>query len=78
MMGGGAAKPEWTEHTAPDGRKYFYNARTKQSSWEKPDELKTPQVGGRGKHPVFPGGYCSTPCCHGLYEGLVRLKGGQP
>ncbi|KAL4857085.1 Pre-mRNA-processing protein 40A [Chlorella vulgaris] len=43
MMGGGAAKPDWTEHTAPDGRKYFYNARTKQSSWEKPDELKTPQ-----------------------------------
>ncbi|KAL4419958.1 hypothetical protein ABPG75_007056 [Micractinium tetrahymenae] len=37
-----AAKPDWTEHTAPDGRKYYYNSRTKQSSWEKPDELKTP------------------------------------
>uniref|UniRef100_U5ESU8 Putative spliceosomal protein fbp11/splicing factor prp40 n=1 Tax=Corethrella appendiculata TaxID=1370023 RepID=U5ESU8_9DIPT len=33
---------EWTEHRAPDGRIYFYNASTKLSSWEKPDELKTP------------------------------------
>lgn len=40
----GAPKPDWTEHTAPDGRKYYYNNRTKQSSWEKPDELKTPAV----------------------------------
>ncbi|KAH8038702.1 hypothetical protein HPB51_002846 [Rhipicephalus microplus] len=31
----------WTEHKAPDGRTYFYNHATKQSSWEKPDELKT-------------------------------------
>ncbi|PRW33660.1 pre-mRNA-processing 40A isoform A [Chlorella sorokiniana] len=38
----GGAKPDWTEHNAPDGRKYYYNSRTKQSSWEKPDELKTP------------------------------------
>lgn len=33
---------EWTEHKAPDGRVYYYNNVTKQSSWEKPDELKTP------------------------------------
>lgn len=32
----------WTEHKAPDGRTYFYNAQTKQSVWEKPDDLKTP------------------------------------
>eukprot|EP00898_Chlorokybus_atmophyticus_P006575 jgi/Chlat1/6919/Chrsp52S06597 len=30
---------DWTEHTAPDGRKYYFNTRTKQSSWEKPAEL---------------------------------------
>lgn len=29
----------WTEHKAPDGRKYYYNSATKQSSWEKPAEL---------------------------------------
>jgi pre-mRNA-processing factor 40 len=33
---------DWTEHKAPDGRTYYYNAKTKQSSWEKPEELKTP------------------------------------
>ena len=31
----------WTEHKAPDGRVYYYNAANKQSAWEKPDELKT-------------------------------------
>uniref|UniRef100_A0A670KFG8 Pre-mRNA-processing factor 40 homolog A n=1 Tax=Podarcis muralis TaxID=64176 RepID=A0A670KFG8_PODMU len=34
-------KPSWTEHRAPDGRVYYYNSETKQSSWEKPDELKS-------------------------------------
>ncbi|XP_042901270.1 pre-mRNA-processing factor 40 homolog B isoform X1 [Parasteatoda tepidariorum] len=34
-------KSNWTEHKAPDGRTYFYNHITKQSSWEKPDELKS-------------------------------------
>jgi pre-mRNA-processing factor 40 len=33
---------QWTEHKSPDGRTYFYNSVTKQSSWDKPDELKTP------------------------------------
>lgn len=31
----------WTEHKAPDGRTYYYNNLTKQSLWDKPDELKT-------------------------------------
>lgn len=36
------SKPtDWTEHKAPDGRSYYYNSVTKQSAWEKPDELKT-------------------------------------
>ncbi|MCL4120370.1 UNVERIFIED_CONTAM: hypothetical protein GTU68_008249 [Idotea baltica] len=34
-------KSVWTEHKAPDGRTYFYNTLTRQSSWEKPDDLKT-------------------------------------
>ncbi|XP_013917312.1 PREDICTED: pre-mRNA-processing factor 40 homolog B [Thamnophis sirtalis] len=37
----GRKKPAWSEHKAPDGRIYYYNAETKQSSWEKPDELKS-------------------------------------
>ncbi|KAK2586266.1 hypothetical protein KPH14_001522 [Odynerus spinipes] len=35
-------KTDWTEHKAPDGRTYYYNSVTKQSLWEKPDDLKTP------------------------------------
>lgn len=35
-------KEQWTEHKAPDGRTYYYNSVTKQSSWQKPDQLKTP------------------------------------
>ena len=31
----------WTGHKAPDGRSYFYNSETKQSSWSKPEELMT-------------------------------------
>ena len=32
---------DWTEHKSPDGRVYFYNTVTKQSVWEKPDDLKS-------------------------------------
>ncbi len=32
----------WSEYKADDGRTYYHNKETKQSSWEKPDELKTP------------------------------------
>ncbi|KAK2080569.1 hypothetical protein QBZ16_000423 [Prototheca wickerhamii] len=38
-----AAPSPWSEHVAPDGRKYYYNAETKQSSWTKPPELLTPE-----------------------------------
>lgn len=31
----------WTEHTHTDGRRYYYNRVTKQSSWDKPDALKS-------------------------------------
>ncbi|DBB01103.1 TPA: hypothetical protein ACH3X1_000995 [Trebouxia sp. C0004] len=34
----------WTEHTAPDGRKYYYNKALKQSSWEKPPALVAAQA----------------------------------
>ncbi|KAL8261541.1 hypothetical protein R6Q59_025590 [Mikania micrantha] len=36
------ASSDWQEYTAADGRRYYYNRRTKQSSWEKPLELMTP------------------------------------
>ncbi|KAL1534229.1 pre-mRNA-processing protein 40A-like [Salvia divinorum] len=33
---------DWQEYDAADGRRYYYNKSTKQSSWEKPLELMTP------------------------------------
>ncbi|PON65555.1 WW domain containing protein [Parasponia andersonii] len=33
---------DWQEHTSNDGRRYYYNKRTKQSVWDKPLELMTP------------------------------------
>ncbi|KAJ6385565.1 hypothetical protein OIU77_028699 [Salix suchowensis] len=35
------ALTEWKEHTPANGRRFYYNKRTKQSSWEKPFELMT-------------------------------------
>lgn len=35
-------KSVWTEHKSVDGKIYYYNTETKQSTWEKPDELKSP------------------------------------
>ncbi|KAL2231516.1 UNVERIFIED_CONTAM: Pre-mRNA-processing protein 40A [Sesamum indicum] len=36
------AKTDWREYTSRDGKKYYYNKRTRVSSWEKPLELMTP------------------------------------
>ena len=33
LLGG---QSEWTQHTAQDGRTFYYNTRTQQSSWEPP------------------------------------------
>ena len=30
---------EWSEHKNADGRSYYYNARTTESTWEKPKVL---------------------------------------
>ncbi|KNC82241.1 hypothetical protein, variant [Sphaeroforma arctica JP610] len=34
-------KPLWTPHTTPAGKTYYYNNITKQSSWDKPEEMMT-------------------------------------
>uniref|UniRef100_A0A803VUF9 Transcription elongation regulator 1 n=1 Tax=Ficedula albicollis TaxID=59894 RepID=A0A803VUF9_FICAL len=35
-----AAVSEWTEYKTADGKTYYYNNRTLESTWEKPQELK--------------------------------------
>ncbi|XKL64051.1 hypothetical protein PGB90_004137 [Kerria lacca] len=35
---------EWSEHKAPDGRSYYYNAKIGESVWEKPQALKDLEV----------------------------------
>ncbi|TPX78538.1 hypothetical protein CcCBS67573_g00254 [Chytriomyces confervae] len=37
-----SAESDWISHTKPDGKVYYYNKVTHQSTWDKPDELKTP------------------------------------
>ncbi|KAL5223042.1 hypothetical protein ABZP36_027755 [Zizania latifolia] len=37
-----SSSSDWQEHTSADGKKYYYNKKTRQSSWEKPAELMTP------------------------------------
>ncbi|XP_074340087.1 flowering time control protein FCA isoform X2 [Apium graveolens] len=34
-------KCNWTEHTSPEGFKYYYNSTTGESKWEKPEELSS-------------------------------------
>ncbi|KAF8017730.1 hypothetical protein BT93_H2812 [Corymbia citriodora subsp. variegata] len=36
----GPVKSIWTEHTSPDGFKYYYNSVTGESRWLEPEELK--------------------------------------
>ncbi|EUC55685.1 Pre-mRNA-processing protein PRP40 [Rhizoctonia solani AG-3 Rhs1AP] len=41
----------WAEYRNPEGRIYWYNNQTKASSWEKPEELKTPFEKAMAKTP---------------------------
>ncbi|POM68460.1 CUG-BP- and ETR-3-like factor [Phytophthora palmivora] len=39
---------QWSEHNAPNGRKYYYNAVTGESTWERQLTLLISQSGGDG------------------------------
>ncbi|CAJ0943271.1 unnamed protein product, partial [Ranitomeya imitator] len=66
-------KSLWTEHKAPDGRTYYFNTETKQSTWEKPDELKSKTEDWRIANvvPIFKKGSKSEP---GNYRPLLLSR----
>ena len=73
---GGAARPcPWTEHMAPDGHTYYYNAMTGQSSWEKPPELGAKRPAGMGTKTKGPPGANLFIACKGSqYLGDDQLR----
>jgi hypothetical protein len=54
--------PGWTEHKAPTGHSYYYNAATKQSTYKRPEALPAPPPAPAATEPTgypssaFPGG----------------------
>ena len=56
---------EWSEHKNTDGRSYYYNSRTMESTWEKPQVL-TDWEGESVSHWV-----CNSLSC----AGYIRVKG---
>ncbi|KAG0629215.1 hypothetical protein M758_1G085700 [Ceratodon purpureus] len=43
---------DWSEHTSPEGYKYYYNSTSGESKWEKPEELKNFEQQQQAQIPV--------------------------
>lgn len=69
-------KGEWSEHRTANGRVYYYNSRTLQSTWERPKEMDQvlPPIQGMPL-PVMPPPGMIPP---GIFPGLVRPGMQQP
>nr|XP_023654469.1 transcription elongation regulator 1-like [Paramormyrops kingsleyae] len=49
-LAGGPPLPEWSEYKTADGKAYYYNNRTLESTWDRPHELKEKDKNlGKGK-----------------------------
>ncbi|XP_048850682.1 transcription elongation regulator 1 isoform X2 [Brienomyrus brachyistius] len=49
-LAGGPPIPEWSEYKTADGKAYYYNNRTLESTWDRPHELKEKDKNlGKGK-----------------------------
>ena len=68
QLPGALALPEWSEYKTADGKMYYYNNRTLESTWERPPELRdkgarvqrpglTPGFNSRFQHPGLTPGF---------------------
>lgn len=79
LRNGGSAEDaaQWSLHRTPDGRRYYYNAATKDTTWETPACLLPPSGGGTpgGKFAATPG--AASPTLSGMgTPRSVSMKGG--
>lgn len=63
-------RSDWSEHRAADGRVYYYNSKTLQSTWERPKEMDQPLPPMPGMLP--PGIPPPVMMPPGMFPGLVR------
>lgn len=60
---------EWSEHRTADGRVYYYNSRTLQSTWERPKEMDQVPPPMQGMPPPGTSSfYLANSCPHPLSE----------
>lgn len=70
---------DWTEHTAPDGRKYYYSKTLKKSVWTMPEEMKRARQGGGVGTTATPMGATPTaPPTAVAAKGSASAVGGAP
>ncbi|KAL7853466.1 hypothetical protein AOLI_G00203100 [Acnodon oligacanthus] len=68
-LAGALPLPEWSEYKTVDGKTYYYNSRTQESTWDKPAELKEKDKDGdKGKDAQ------SASDCEAMEIGDVDLK----
>ncbi|KAF3492411.1 uncharacterized protein GIQ15_01928 [Arthroderma uncinatum] len=56
-----ALPPGWTEHKAPSGHRYYYNAETKQSTYRRPvEEVPVQNIAPQAAFPSYPSPFQNT------------------
>uniref|UniRef100_A0A453KH03 Flowering time control protein FCA n=1 Tax=Aegilops tauschii subsp. strangulata TaxID=200361 RepID=A0A453KH03_AEGTS len=64
----------WTEHTSPEGFKYYYNSITRESKWEKPEEYVLYMSSSSSTRNLFYFNSTNKSLLHSNFSHLLRLK----